>query len=75
VFEKTGGYDNYVGEDYWLSKKFWRLKYQGSFDPFMIVYSSSRGFEKRGMVKTVKYWLVNTVKKVDQSEYSWESEI
>ena len=75
IFVKTGGYEPYVGEDYWLSKKFWKLKYSGSFDPLMVVYSSSRGFEKRGMLATVWYWLRNTPRKVDQSAYSWRSEV
>ena len=75
TFLKTGGYEPYVGEDYWLSKKFWKLNLKGSFDPFMIVFSSSRGFDERGFLKTVRFWLKTTPKKADQANYSYRSDI
>jgi glycosyltransferase involved in cell wall biosynthesis len=73
AFLKTGGYDPYVGEDFWLSRKFWKLKLKGSFDPFMTVHSSSRGFEENGYLRTVWYWVKNTPRKVDQSNYSYKN--
>lgn len=75
VFEKLGGYEPYVGEDFWLSQRFWKLGLRGTFDPFMIVHSSSRGFEKRGFLATIWYWIKSTPRKVAQNQYSYKSKI
>lgn len=75
VFEKLGGYEPFVAEDFWLSKKFWKMKFKGVYDSTMIVYASSRGFEKRGMLPTVWYWTKSTFIKVDQSDYSYRSRV
>jgi glycosyltransferase involved in cell wall biosynthesis len=75
VFFKTGGYDPYVGEDYWLSRKFWKLRLKGSFDPAMIVYSSSRGFDESGFLRTIWYWVKSTPRKVDQRGYTYKDKV
>ncbi len=75
AFEKTGGYEPYVGEDYWLSKHFWDLQLKGVFDLSMIVFCSSRGFEKRGYIKTIWFWIKSTLYRVDQSNYSYKSKV
>lgn len=74
VFSKLGGFEPIVGEDYWLSRKFWKLpNSSGVFVPRMVVWYSSRGFDASGFLHTIFYWLANTFKRADQSNYSYKN--
>ncbi len=74
IFEKLGGWENTVGEDYWLSKKFWKLPEKKALVSLgMISYISPRGFEAEGYLKTLTYWAKATLKKESQKGYSYKS--
>jgi len=73
LFNELGGFEPVIGEDYWLSKKLWEKSYKGSIGFGMIVYYSSRGFEKRGFVKTILGWIKHGFKRSSQEKYSYRS--
>ena len=74
VFQSLGGFEPVVGEDYWLSRKFWTMRdKRGMFVPTMVVWYSSRGFDASGFLHTIFYWITNTFRKADQSKYSYKS--
>lgn len=74
IFQELGGFQPVIGEDVWLSKEFWKLEeHKGVFDPGMIVYLSSRGFETFGYLRTVFYWMKGALTKAPQGEYSYKN--
>lgn len=74
TFDKLGGFDPVVAEDYWLSKKFWKLKHKKAvFNPKMIIRYSSRGFDTAGYYKTINLWIKSALKPVSQENYSFEN--
>jgi glycosyltransferase involved in cell wall biosynthesis len=74
VFEKLGGYEPVMGEDYWLSRKFWKLRSKkGVFNPKMIMYLSSRGFEATGYIRTIYYWTVTAMNRTSQEGYTFKN--
>lgn len=75
IFEKLGGWEDTVGEDFWLSKKLWKLPEKKVLVNLgMISYLSSRGFEAQGYLKTISYWATATLKKESLSGYSYKSD-
>lgn len=74
TFIKLGGFDPVIGEDYWLSKKFWKLKYKKAvFNPKMVIKYSSRGFDAAGYYKTVKLWVKSARNKLPQDKYDYKT--
>ena len=73
VFEKTGGFESVVGEDVWLSKKFWALGGKSIFRPKMTIYYSSRGFDESGFFKTVFFWITATITKKSSRNYNYKN--
>lgn len=73
VFSKLGGFDPIVGEDYWLSKKFWKMRNKSAkFSPKMVIWYSSRGFDSSGYYKTLKLWMKSAFTKIPQHNYSYK---
>ena len=74
VFSRLGGFDPYIGEDLFLSKKFWKLKNVKSFfNQKMIIYYSSRGFDEVGFLKTILFWIISSIFKVSGKNYSYKT--
>ncbi len=73
MFAKTGGFEPVVGEDLWLSKKFWTLRGKAIFSPKMIIHYSSRGFDKSGFIKTTFYWITAAIARRSSSNYSYKN--
>lgn len=74
LFEKLGGFDPVVGEDYWLSKRFWKMKNKRAmFSTKMIVWYSSRGFDAAGYYKTLSLWMKSALIKIPQDNYSYKN--
>lgn len=74
VFMDAGGFEEIIAEDYWLSKKFWKLAdHKGVFNPKMTVYYSSRGFESAGFFKTISFWVLGGLMKIHQKDYTYKS--
>jgi len=75
TFEVLGGWEDTVGEDYWLSKKFWELPQKKALINLgMVSFISPRGFEAQGYLKTLTYWAKATLKRQSQNGYSWLSD-
>ena len=74
VFWLMKGFDPVVGEDYWLSRKFWKLRAKkGSFDPRMVIWYSSRGFDSAGYYKTLSLWIKSGLTKIPQEKYNYKN--
>lgn len=74
LFTKLGGFEPVIGEDYWMSRKFWKLKKRrGVFNPNMIIYLSSRGFDSAGYAKTISFWIRSTLTRANQEGYSYKN--
>ena len=74
TFEKLGGFDPVIGEDMWLSKKFWKLKHKKAiFNPLMLIKYSSRGFDEAGYYKTLSLWLKSSIKLLPQDKYNYKN--
>lgn len=74
TFEKLGGFEPVVSEDYWLSKKFWKLKHKKAvFNPKMVIKYSSRGFEASGYYKTLSLWIRSSISEVPQENYDYKN--
>lgn len=74
LFWKLGGFEPVIGEDYWLSKKFWKLKdKKAKINPQAIIWYSARGFEAKGFLKTIYFWIKQTTKKTTQAGYNYRS--
>jgi glycosyltransferase involved in cell wall biosynthesis len=72
VFEKLGGFESVIGEDFWLTKKYFKMGFRGArFIPGMIIRYSSRGFDAKGYLRTIVYWFFKSLKKTSQKGYSW----
>jgi len=74
VFAKVGGFESVMGEDYWLSKKFWKLSnHKGVFNPKMKIHYSSRGFDSAGYLQTLTFWVLGSIMKTDQKSYTYKN--
>lgn len=72
IFEKLGGFESVMGEDYWLTKKYFKMGFRGArFIPGMVIKYSSRGFDAKGYIRTIIYWFIKSIKKTSQKGYSW----
>lgn len=72
VFEKLGGFESVIGEDLWLTKKYFKMGFRGArFIPGMVIRYSSRGFDTKGYLRTIIYWFFKSMKKTSQKGYSW----
>lgn len=73
IFKKLGGFEPVVSEQLYLSKKFWNLKKgRGVLNPKMVIYQSSRGFDRAGYVRTIVFWAIAALKKRSSKYYSFE---
>lgn len=72
-FLRTGGFEKVSGEDIWFSVKFWKMGGRGAFDPKMIVYYSSRGFDEVGFIRTIVYWIVTITTRKKPVNYSYKN--
>jgi len=73
IFNKLGGFEPFVSEQMYLSKKFWNLKKgRGVLNPKMIIFQSSRGFDEVGYIKTILFWAVSAIKKRSSKNYNFE---
>jgi len=71
VFLSLGGFEPVVGEDYWISRKFWeKPDLRGAFNLNMVSRVSSRRFDERGYTRTVAGWILDTAKKTPQVKYA-----
>lgn len=70
TFWKLGGFEPVIGEDYWFSRKFSEFNYKSVLNLRMVIYYSSRRFISKGYLKTVIFWIVNTLRKIPQTNYS-----
>ena len=71
IFLKLGGFEPYIAEDIFLSKKFWKLKNRKSvFNPKMIIFYSSRRFEREGFLKTILFWIRASFYRIPGDNYS-----
>ncbi|TSC90369.1 MAG: glycosyltransferase [Microgenomates group bacterium Gr01-1014_5] len=71
VFLSLGGFEPVIGEDYWISQKFWvRPELKGVVNLKMINQLSSRRFDERGYTRTVLGWLIDTARKTPQVKYA-----
>src|SRR4030043_1058156 len=71
IFLKLGGFEPYIAEDIFLSKKFWKLKNRKSvFNPKMIIFYSSRRFEREGFLKTILFWIRASFCRIPGDNYS-----
>lgn len=72
AFDKLGGFEPVVAESFYLSKKFWAQKdMKGVYIPRMTIKYSSRGFDKKGYLKTIFYWAISTLKRKAQDKYNY----
>lgn len=70
VFNKVGGFDHYIVEDYYLSLKLKKLdNVISKIDGKMKVEYSSRRIDKIGLLSTWKVWFVSIFKKIPFEEY------
>lgn len=72
-FLKTGGFENVLGEEIWFSIKYWKMGGKGAFNPKMVVYYSSRGFDEEGFIKTLLFWFVTMSLKKKPDNYSYKN--
>ncbi|OGM10876.1 hypothetical protein A2W13_00300 [Candidatus Woesebacteria bacterium RBG_16_36_11] len=74
IFLKLGGFEPYVAEDLFLSRKFWMLKNEKAiFNHKMVIYYSSRGFDTAGYIRTILYWILASVHRIPGDNYSYKS--
>ncbi len=73
IYQMIGGFENVVGEDYWLTKKYLALpQRQKVFVALpMITQYSSRGFEKSGYLKTLFFWGYGALSRKSQKGYTY----
>lgn len=70
TFWKLGGFEPVIGEDYWFSRKFSKFNYKSILNLKMTIYYSSRRFISKGYLKTIIFWIIDTLKKIPQTNYS-----
>ena len=70
IFEKVGGFDHFVVEDYYLSLKLGKLEnIKNRMDSQMKVKYSSRRIDKIGLFRVWKIWLISIFKKIPSEDY------
>lgn len=70
IFNKVGGFDHYIIEDYYLALKLSRLKnIKSKMNSKMKVWYSSRRIDNVGIFYMWKIWLVSSFKKIPWEEY------
>jgi len=70
VFDKVGGFEHFVVEDYYLTLKLKKLNAKSKMNRKMKVEYSSRRIEKNGLFSVWKVWLVSLLKKIPSGEYT-----
>ncbi|MCX6707273.1 MAG: glycosyltransferase, partial [Candidatus Woesearchaeota archaeon] len=70
VFEKAGGFDHFVVEDYYLTIKLGKFGCITKMDGRMKVECSSRRIDKRGLFNTWKVWFVSLFRKIPSGDYA-----
>lgn len=74
LFQQIGGYDPVIGEGMWLSRRFWELPgWKGRLCPRMILWNSPRGFEHKGFLRTVAYWVTSSILRRSQTGYTYKT--
>jgi len=71
LFEKNGGFPNYIAEDVKFSanlRKFSNLTIL--FNPSMKILYSSRRFEKNGFLRTLCLWIKSVFINVQEKNYA-----
>jgi len=70
LFQKAGGFDKIIVEDYYFSKKLGKLKnIKTRIDRNMKIELSSRRMKKGGISKTILLWAVCMFKKIPSEKY------
>src|SRR4030042_4830816 len=73
VFLKLGGFEPYIAEDLFLSRKFWKLKNKKSvFNPKMVIFYSTRRFDREGFLRTILFWILASVYRIPGGNYSYK---
>jgi len=76
LFLKVGGFDNFVVEDYYLSKKLNALgNVKTRMDSKMRVVYSARRLEKEGLLKMILFWTSSIFKKKSLDKYKSHDEL
>ena len=74
IFNQLKGFEPFVAEDYWFSKKFWKLRNNKAVLSLkMIIYYSSRGFDQAGFLKTIICWSKSLLRKTGQEKYDYKN--
>jgi len=74
VFLQLNGFESFTAEDMWMSRKLWQEKnIKVVFNPRMLVYYSSRGFDKAGYIKTIAFWIKASLMKIPQENYDFKN--
>ena len=69
VFLELGGFDNWVTEDNWFSRKFAAKGYRAACNRNMRVRYSSRRFHANGFLRTLGVWAKASVTRIPLGEY------
>jgi len=71
LFNKVGGFPNYISEDTRFSKKLHKLKkIKLRLNLTMLIHYSSRRFDKFGYFTTIFQWFKGLLKELDSKEYT-----
>jgi len=74
VFKKVGGFEPFLAEDIWFSKKFWAVEgSKAKINLKMRINISSRGFETAGYIKTLLIWAKSFFIKIPQKGYTYKT--
>ena len=70
VFDDIDRWKPIIGEDYWLSKEFWkRDTLHGAVNLRMRIDYSSRRFDQQGYLRTISNWITQTLRRTSQEKY------
>lgn len=74
LFWALGGFEPILGEDIWMTRKFWQLKERkGYWNPSLVIWYSPRRFESTGFLKTIFYWVWSLLRSTSQDDYYYQS--
>jgi len=74
TFEEIGGFEPYLAEDIWFSRKFWKHKgKKARINLKMKIYLSARGFEEAGYIRTLSVWTKSFFIKIPQAGYTYKT--
>ena len=69
LFERTGGFPRYVGEDVKLARILAALKIRSAFCLGMRIGYSSRRFRKQGFLRTMMLWISSVFSNISEHDY------